>query len=160
MRRQEGFPDPWEAPVSYTARSMAKLLRDALDKLGWEYERETSEKVYDKLMVIMPLMRIAHVHRFVVSEPVEIVIDTYDTRPTHSSHMPYLAIRGVGTREIPVVRKLLEEVAAAVERPPWEFTLAQKVNHGMIMPEFKNSRRAWSLFGFDSYKKWKPTKSK
>ena len=158
FQNKTGFPDPWVSPVSYPAQSIARLLRDSLDKYGWVYERESSEKVYDRMMVLMPLINVAHVHRFVISEPVDVTIDTYDTRPTHSSFMPYLSIHGVEKRDIPVVRKILDDMVASVERPLWEFTLKQRINHGMFMSEFKKARKAWSLFGFESFRKWKPPK--
>ncbi|MDG6220749.1 MAG: hypothetical protein QCI38_04790 [Candidatus Thermoplasmatota archaeon] len=152
--------DPWKSPVSYNAQHMAMLVRMVMDKIGWEYERETGEKVYDRIMVVMPLMRFAHVYRFVVNKPVEITIDTYDTRPTHSSYIPWMAIEEMEPGDIPKVRELLDGMLAELERPPWIFTPRQRLNHGYFMPEFKQARRAWHALGYDSFKKWKPAKKK
>ncbi|MCK4718121.1 MAG: hypothetical protein KAT70_05575 [Thermoplasmata archaeon] len=150
--------DPWKSPVSYKAQDMATLLRRAMDKFGWEYEREGGEMVYDKIMVIMPMMRVAHIYRFVVGKPLEITIDTYDTRPTHSSYIPWMVIKGMEHTDILEVKRLTDLVLTQLPRPPWIFTTTQRVNHGYLMPEFNKAKRAWKLLGYDSFKKWKADK--
>ena len=138
----------WKSPVSYSALRMARLIREAMEELGWEFQRESGEKVYSRTVVIVPTMKATHVFRYVVKKPVEIVIETYDTKPTHSSYMPYLEIRNLTHRDVPKVKKMLKIVVGDLERPPWVFTLTQRINHGLLMPEFKNARKAWSVFGF------------
>ncbi|MCD6461688.1 MAG: hypothetical protein J7L61_02985 [Thermoplasmata archaeon] len=145
-------PERWKSPVSYGALRMARLIREAMEELEWEFERESGEKLYDKTMVIVPTMKAAHVFRYIVKKPVEVTIETYDTRPTHSSYMPYLEIAGLDRKAAREVRKMLKIVVGDLERPPWEFTLSQRINHGLLMPEFREARRAWEMFGFNTSK--------
>ena len=146
-------PTDWKSPVSYSALHMARLIREAMEELDWKFERESGERIYSRTVVIVPTMKAAHVFRYIVKQPVEVVIETYDTRPTHSSYMPYLEIKGLDEKAVREVKKMLKIVVADLERPPWEFTLAQRINHGLLLPEFKEARRAWAALGFDTSKR-------
>ncbi len=157
MKRKEKQPVPetWNAPMSFPATTVARLLREEMDNLGWEYERESDQKIYTRVMVIMPLMKGAHVYRYRVHSPFEITIETYDTRPTHSGYVPRIGIKGLNEENFPHVKKLLDEVMKRLPRPMWEFTLQHKLMNGLLSPEFREAKVMWAALGYDTRKKRK-----
>ena len=80
--------DEWRAAICYDARAVAKLLREALDDLGYKYTRDKSQKHYSKLMLVIPLPQFAYVFQFIVKSPSSFIINTYDTKPTPSGVLP------------------------------------------------------------------------
>jgi hypothetical protein len=141
------FEYKWISPVSFSAESCAKVLREVLEELDYTFKRDRVEKYYDKIFVVMPMFRFAYAFRFIVSEPSKFTVDIYDTQPTHSSVMPYMEIDSVNNRNLKHVRAMLDLMAGKFPRKPWEFTLGQRFMHGALMPEFRKSRRAWERVG-------------
>ncbi|RLF47594.1 MAG: hypothetical protein DRN20_05755 [Thermoplasmata archaeon] len=141
----------WKSPMSIGARYMAKVLRERLDALGWNYRREEDTKRYERFLIIVPMpMNFAHVFRFVITSPSNFTIDLYDTRPTHSALMPYIEIYDVYEENVEHVRTLLLDVLSHLPRKPWEFTLSQRLMNGLLLPDYRRARRMWSqILGFD-----------
>jgi len=135
----------WESPMAFKAQDMADLVHKVLDRLGYKYERETGKKHYTKLYVIMPTPQYAYVFRYLISEPIELKIDLYDTQPTHASLMPFIEIEGITDDNINQVRAILNELRKDLPRDPWLFTMGQKFQHGFLMPEFRRARKAWTI---------------
>lgn len=138
----------WRSPVSFDARSMAKVIREVLDQRGYAYTRERGEKPYSKFMIVMPMPKFAYVYRFRVQEPFELVIETYDTKPTHSGLMPFLEIKDITDQSMESVRELLRDVRDSLPREPWRFTLAQRFQYALLATEYRQARKAWQRMGF------------
>lgn len=137
----------WKSPVSFNAQTMAKALRLSLEELDFKFTRDTSHKHYSKMMIIMPMPKFAYVYRFIVEEPSEFVIDTYDTIPTHSGVMPYMEIDKVDDKNIKDIQKVLKGVVKQLPREPWKFKFMQKIQHGLLIPEYRRARKAWKKLG-------------
>ena len=83
------FKSEWKSAVCYNSKNMAKITRETLDELGFEYERERSYKSYSKLMVVLPLPKFSYIFQFKISEPAQFIINIYDTKPTHSGDLHF-----------------------------------------------------------------------
>ena len=138
----------WKSPVSFNAKSMASIIRAILDKRGYKYSREKGEKPYSKFMIVMPMPKFAYVYRFIVEEPFEVTIETYDTRPTHSGLVPFLEVKDITDESMEHVRDLLREVKESLPRAPWKFTLGQRLQYALLAGEYRQARKAWQKMGF------------
>lgn len=141
------FDYKWISPISFNSESLAKILREVLEELGYEFKRDSIQKHFDKTYIIVPLLRFAYTFRFIVEKPSEFTVDLYDTQPTHSSVMPYIEIDSVTDENIKDIRKMLRLLAKKLPREPWKFTLGQRFMHGALMPEFRKARKAWEKIG-------------
>ena len=138
----------WKSPVSYDARTMTKVVREVLDERKWTYRREKGEMPYSKFMIVMPMPKFAYVYRFVVEEPVQIKIQSYDTRPTHSGLMPFLEIKGITDENAGEVKEVLRAIHDRLPRPAWQFTLGQKFQYALLATEYRQAKKAWKSMGF------------
>ena len=143
----EGYD--WTSPVSFDAKSMSTLLHESMDALGFKFKRTQSDKLYQQMMVVMPIPRTAYVYRFEVSRPVKVWIDVYDTKPSHAGIMPYMDIQGLTDEKLPKLKRLFDNVIKKLPRPPWEFTLTQKFQHGLLIPEWHRAKKAWRSLGYE-----------
>lgn len=137
----------WISPVSFEAQTMAKALRQSLEELNFKFSRDTDHKHYSKTMIIIPMPKFSYVYRFIVEEPSEFVIDTYDTVPTHSGKMPFLEIKSINEKNKKDIQKVLAGVVKNLPREPWKFTGLQRLQHGYFIPEFRRARKAWKKLG-------------
>ena len=92
IKSKKKVKSQWHSAVCYNSKSIAKVTRETLDRLGYSYDRERTYKPYSKLMVIMPLPKFSYVFQFKVTKPSEFIINIYDTRPTHSGELHLLEI--------------------------------------------------------------------
>jgi len=144
----------WASPVSYEAKEFATLIRESLESLNYVFVRDHAKKIYDRFVVIIPMIGGAHVYRYTVEYPAQFVVQTYDTYPnTKSGLMPMLEIDPVNKENLRHIKGLLSEIVSRVERPPWEFTHTQRFMVGYLLPEFRKARKAWAQFGFDTSRK-------
>jgi hypothetical protein len=141
--------DLWSSPVCFDAKSLSQLLREALDALDYKYERKQADKLYQQMMVLFPLPKTAYIYRFELKKPIKVWIDLYDTRPSHAGIIPYMDIQGLTDDKIPPLKMLFDELLKKLSRPPWEFTIGQKFQHGLLIPEWGKAKRAWRHFGYD-----------
>lgn len=137
----------WISPISFSSEGLAKIMREILDELGYEFKRDNVQKQFDKVYVIVPLMRFSYAFRFIVEKPSEFVVDLYDTQPTHSSTIPYIEIDPVNDENIKDIQKMLRLMVKKLPREPWKFTKGQRLMHGALMPEFRKARKAWERIG-------------
>lgn len=133
----------WRAPVSYDAESTARLLREALDALGYAYTRDAGTRAYEENVIALSLPRVTATHRFRVTHPGDFVVEAYDTRPSPGGLIPYLEVLGFLPESEPAVRALLTEVARRAPRPPWDFTWGQRLALGLLRSEYRTARREW-----------------
>ncbi len=141
------FDHKWISPISFSSEGLAKILREILDELGYEFKRDNVQKQFDKVFMIVPLMRFSYAFRFIVEKPSEFIVDLYDTQPTHSSVIPYIEIDPVNENNIKDIQKMLRLMVKKLPREPWKFTKGQRLMHGAIMPEFRKARKAWERIG-------------
>jgi len=140
--------DKWTSPVCFDAQSLSQRLHESMEELGFKYKRRQADKLYQQLMVVMPLPKTAYVYRFDVSKPVKVWIDLYDTRPSHAGVLPYMDIQGLTDEKIPKLKALFDNLIKKLPRPPWEFTLTQRFQHGLIIPEWRRAKKAWRGLGY------------
>jgi hypothetical protein len=140
--------------VSYDAQSFSTLIRQSLDELEFKYTRKQADKMYTQTMILFPLPKSAYVYRFEIKWPVEIWIDLYDTKPSHAGIIPFMDIHGVTPKKLDAIRDLFEHVIKKVPRPPWQFTIGQRLQHGLLIPEWGRAKKAWRKLGF-RLEKWK-----
>lgn len=138
-----------QLPISFNARSTSTILRKVLEELNFEFERETTQKHYTRVMVIAPLPKFAYAFRFVVKEPSEFVMDLYDAKMTHSGIMHFIEIDNVNNKNINAVRDVLNSLTKKLPRKPWRFTFIQKFQYGFLVPEIVMARRKWRKLGIE-----------
>ena len=138
----------WRSPVSFTADVMTKVVREALDEGGYKYTRDSGERPYSKFAIIIPLPKFAYVYKYVVEEPIEVVIGVYDTKPTHSGVITYFEIADISEEGADQVKELLRAICAKLPRPPWRFTFGQKLQYALVATEYHEAKRAWKAMGF------------
>jgi hypothetical protein len=147
------MPNPeykWISPVSFGSESLAKIMREILEELEYEFKRDRVEKFYDKIYMMVPLFRFAYAFRFKIEKPSEFIVDLYDTQPTHSSVIPYIEIDPVNDDNLEDIQKMLQLMVEKLPREPWKFTVSQRFMHGAIMPEFRKAKKAWEKIGVKS----------
>ncbi len=143
--RPEGYS--WKSALSFSARSTSALLRTVLKELGISFRRQKSERSYAQLYAVVPLPRVAYVFRFRITEPYDLVIDLYDTYPGTSGALSFIEIPSINDHNIHGAREILRALASRTPRPPWKFTVAQRVQHGLLYPDILRARRNWQAIG-------------
>jgi hypothetical protein len=148
--RIEAERSTWETPMSNAVTDLAIALRESMEGLGWEFARERSERIFSRFAIIMPMPKIAYVFRFCVSEPLhDVKVDAWEMRLTHRGDITYLAVQDFRYEDLPHVRALLRELVSRLPRRPWDFPLGQRLEAGLVIPEWSQSRRQWQAMGFD-----------
>jgi len=139
----------WLGTVTIEAKEVAKIMREKLELLEYEFSREKSEKMYSQTYMIVPMPRMAYVYRFDVKKPARFIIDVYETKETHSQKITYIEIPTITEDNERQIRRLMREVAKALPREPWKFTIGQMLQYGIITAwwDSRKSRLAWEFFG-------------
>ena len=128
----------------------AAALRESMEELGWTFERERSERIYSRFSIVMPLPKVAYVFRFVVTDPLDgVKVDTWEMRLTHRGDISYLSVDGYTYEELRHVQRLLQELVGRLPRRPWDFPLGQRLEAGLWIPEWSQSRKMWQRMLFD-----------
>jgi len=151
----------WETPMANAVTDVAVALRESFEELGWEFSREKGEKIYSRFAVILPLAKVAYVFRFRVHAPLDDVkFDAWEMRMTHRGDISFLAVDDYRFEDLDLIHQLLSEVVQRLPRRPWDFPLGQRMEAGLALPEWGNSRRMWQQMRFDVSKKtpkdWEP----
>ncbi len=140
----------WETPMANKVIEVAIALRGAMEGLGWEFEREKSERIYSRFSVILPMPKVAYVFRFVVRAPLDdVIFDTWEMRMTHRGDISYLYIDNYTYDDLGTIRELLQELVERLPRRPWHFPWGQRMEAGLVIPEWSLSRKMWQQMGFD-----------
>lgn len=132
----------WRSAVSYDAASIAALVRESLDGLGYRYATGAGEKAFTENVLVVGIPRATATYRFEVEAPGAFRVDVYDTRPSPGAILPFLEVLG-DEAGAPAVRALLAEVARRAPRPPWRFTFGQRLMLGLLSPDVLRARGAW-----------------
>jgi hypothetical protein len=98
-------------------------------------------------MVVIPLPESAYVYRFKVTAPTEFIMDTYDTRPTHSGILHFIEVHDINQYNLDDVRKVLRHLASKLPRKPWQFFWSERFKTGLMFPEYLRAKRLWSEMG-------------
>jgi hypothetical protein len=129
---------------------VAVALREAMEALGWEFAREKSERIYSRFAVILPMPKVAYVFRFRVSAPLDdVTFDIWEMRLTHRGDISFLAIEDYTFDDLEPIQSLLHELVDRLPRLPWDFPLGQRVEAGLMIPEWSQSRKMWQRMRFD-----------
>ncbi|MEW6070026.1 MAG: hypothetical protein AB1485_05360 [Candidatus Thermoplasmatota archaeon] len=136
-------------PCSFSAQTIATSLREVLEELNFKFERESIQKHYTQVMVLIPLPKFAYTFRFVIKEPSEFIIDLYDAKVTHSGMIHFIELENVKKDNIDSIRLVLNKLIHKLPRKPWEFTLAQKFQTGFLAPEIVTAKGKWRKLGIE-----------
>jgi hypothetical protein len=139
----------WLSAVCYNSKSMAKVVRETLDGLGYSFSRERSYKPYSKLMVILPLPKFSYVFQFQVSKPAEFIINIYDTKPTHSGELHILELQEITPENLDFIKQFLQAVADNLPRKPWKFFWSERFKYALAAPEYLRAKKAWREMGVE-----------
>lgn len=137
----------WRSAICYNAQSVAKILRELLDALEFKFTREKSQKHFTKLMMILPMPRFAYVFRFIVSSPSKFVINTYDIQPTSSGELHFIEVQGITNDNLADVQKVLDSLASALPRKPWDFFWSERFRYALLASEYRKAKKAWNKMG-------------
>jgi hypothetical protein len=141
--------DNWTSPICFESQSASARMRETLEDLGCTFKRTRASKQYHQIMVMMPLPRVSYVYRFRLMKPIQLIIDFYDTKPTHAGILPYMDIRGITEQKMVIINKILDEFMERLPRKPWHFTMGQKLQHGYLS-DWRKSKKAWRELGYDT----------
>ena len=137
----------WQSAISFDAPSTAALLRTILEDGNMKFTRHKSEKSYSQLYAVLPFPRVAYVFRFEITSPAPLVIDVYETHPATYGPMGFLEIPRLDDANIELARRILRELVKRLPRPPWKFTAAQRVQHGLMNPDILRAPKHWRVLG-------------
>ncbi len=143
------FKSEWHSAVCYNSKSIAKVMRETLEAMGYTFEREQSYKPYSKLMIIFPLPKFSYVFRFKVMKPAEFTINTYDTKPTHSGELHLLEIQDITPKNLKHVKELLKNFASNLPRKPWKFFWSERIRYAIAASEYLRAKKAWREMGVE-----------
>ena len=140
----------WETPMSNKVTHVAVALRESMEELGWQFERERSERIYSRFSIILPMPKVAYVFRFRVNDPLDdVVFDIWEMRMTHRGDISFLSIDDYKYQDLGRLQRLLRELVDRSPRRPWDFPLGQRFEAGLWIPEWGESRKMWQRMHFD-----------
>jgi hypothetical protein len=140
-------PDKWRAAVCYDSPSLTRMVRETLDELGWKYERDRALHHFSRLIVVMAIPSNTYVFRFIVSDPIDIVIDIYDERPTHTGDLHFIEIEGLNYVNARKVRRFLNLFTSKLPRKPYSFFWKERFRVGFLNKHHVRAKREWSRWG-------------
>ena len=140
-------PEKWRAAICYDSPIVSRRVRETLDSMGWKYERDRTEHHFSRLMVVITMPQASYVFRYQVKDPVELTIDVYDERPTHTGIAHFIEIKGLNGKNASQARKFLREFASTLPRKPYSFFWKEKIRTGLIYRHHLTARREWSRWG-------------
>lgn len=140
----------WESPVNVEIVESAGAVRAALEELGVEFERKKSTRLYSKFAIAMMVPRGAYVFQFKLKGETKAVVETWQTQQSMSTEITWLRVEDFRMDEEEFVRKFLVNYRKAVGKDPWSFSFRERSRAGALLPEFRQARRAWASFGFET----------
>ncbi|MEA3558979.1 MAG: hypothetical protein U9R75_06970 [Candidatus Thermoplasmatota archaeon] len=140
-------PEKWRASVCYNSASIAKKVRETLDELGWEYERDRSIHSYARLWIVISLPSVTYVFQFFIRTGNGFVINAYDERPTHAGELHFIEIKGITKKNAKDVRKFLQLFARSLPQKPYNFHWKERFRAGFLNREHIIAKRKWGQWG-------------
>jgi len=137
----------WRSAISFDAPSTAALMRKVLFGLNVDFKRERSERSYSQLYAILPFPRVAYVFRFNIASPAPLVIDIYETHPATYGPLGFMEIPELDDSNIELARMILRALVKKMPRPPWKFTVGQRVQHSLMNTDILKARSNWRALG-------------
>ncbi len=142
----------WESPMSAERTQSVLLLEAALRALGLDVERSMTTHTYTRSVVIVPIPAVASVTRLSAGTDHPLDIDVFALRPAPSAELTMVRLERLEQQNLPTARALLRAFAAALPRPPWRFTLRQRLQPGtgLLDPTYRTARLQFeALLGDD-----------
>jgi hypothetical protein len=140
-------PSTWRAAVCYDAPSISKVVRETLDDLGWEYDRDRSIHSFSRLWIAISMPAVSYVFQFLVRAPVEVVINVYEEKPSHAADLHFIEIKGITKKNAPLVRKFLQNLSSSLPKKPYRFHWTERFRAGFLNRHHINARREWGKWG-------------
>ena len=138
----------YSLPVCFDSQSTAPLMRQALEELGYGFERSAGSRLVTRTVVVVPIPTNCYVFRFTVTgkgaeEMHPLYIDIYDKRLTQTAFIPIMEISGYDeSRES--MKEILSKFIEKFPRKPWEFTFAQKSAIGLLNGDVLRAKGDWA----------------
>ena len=140
-------PETWRAAVCYDAPSTASRLREAMDTLGWKYDRDRGMHHFSRLYIAISMPTNSYTFRFNVKRPVKVQVDIYEERPNHSAELRFLEVKGLDRKNASRVRELLNEFASSLPRKPYAFFWQERLRAGLLNKHHLLAKREWGRWG-------------
>jgi len=134
-------------PSSTNARSLALVLRECLDHLGFKYDYSLSRRHFSRFTFVITLDRFTHTFRFQVTSPAEFELDCWDESPSHGGKLHFIEIKGLDEQAPGHIKRLLRILAVSLPLRPWKFKLSHRLGVGLLLPEFLYARKDWTRAG-------------
>ena len=140
-------PSIWRAPICYPSPIVAAKARETLDSLGWKYERDRGLHHFSRLYIAISIPSNSYVFQFLVGDPVSVVINVYDERPTHTGELHFVEVKGITRRNAPSVRLFLQELAGSLPRRPYQFFWVERFKLGFLNRAHMLAKSDWAHWG-------------
>ena len=140
-------PEVWRGAVCYESPLISKMIRETLDEMGWIYERDRTEHHYTRLMVAITMPSASYVFQYIVKDPIDVIINIYDEKPTHTGISHYVEIKGLTSKNAPRIRKFLGKVADKLPRKPYDFFWQERFRTGILFRDHLVAKREWGRWG-------------
>jgi hypothetical protein len=147
--KKSKFKSEWHSAVCYNSKSMAKVTRETLEDLGYTFERERGYKSYSKLMIILPLPKFSYIFQFKISEPIQFIINLYDTNPTHSGELHMIEVHNISSENLKYVQRFLKALSENLPRKPWKFFWSERLRYAIAASEYLRAKKAWREMGVE-----------
>jgi hypothetical protein len=146
-KKKSGPSVLWRSAISFDAPSTATLMRKVLAGLKVDFKRERSERSYSQLYAVLPFPRVAYVFRFRIVAPSPLIIDIYETHPATYGPLGFMEIPQLDDGNIELARSILRALVKKMPRPPWKFTVGQRVQHSLMNTDILRARANWRAIG-------------
>ena len=133
--------------MCYDAPSTASRLREAMDTLGWKYDRDRGMHHFSRLYIAISMPTNSYTFRFNVKRPVKVQVDIYEERPNHSAELHFLEVKGLDRKNASRVRELLNEFASSLPRKPYAFFWQERLRAGLLNKHHLLAKREWGRWG-------------
>jgi len=140
-------PSTWRAAVCFDAPSISKVVRETLDELGWKYDRDRTIHSFNRLWVAISMPAVSYVFQFIVKDPVDLIINVYEEKPTHAAELHFLELKGLSSGNAPKVRRFLQEFSSSLPKKPYKFHWTERFKAGLLNRHHINSRKEWGRWG-------------
>jgi hypothetical protein len=121
-------------------------MREVLDELELDYERDKDEHHYTRMMVVIPMPQFAYVFKFQVKD-LDFTIKLFDTRPTHAGVYHHIEVKDITRSNIKTIKKILQRFAKTQKRKPYKFNFYERLRTGLVLPEYLLAHMKWKQMG-------------
>ena len=144
-----------EIPVSIVPTEAIRAMRLIGERRGWMMRRFEDATLVHRWAIIVPLAKRARVLGLVVEdgEAEGLSLSTWSYVPGSAGRISFVSFRIPEWFDGQEWQDFLMEWSSLLPRCPWKWSFMERSMIGALLPEFRNSRKAFSKEGFDT-KSW------